>query len=70
MDKEREINGLTAWPFERKCKVCGKMFAGTVMDEWIYRVNGIPVCSWGCQRKTEIEREEKAQAAREASLTK
>lgn len=40
------------------CPVCGKRFE-KLSAEWVYRVDGRPVCSWGCQRRGEREIEEK-----------
>ena len=52
-----EITGATAWPFERKCPECGRMFAGTcALEEWTYRDKGALLCSWGCVRRREKRR--------------
>ena len=51
-----EITGATAWPFERKCPECGKVFAGTFYEDWVYRDRGELLCSWRCKRKREQDR--------------
>ena len=54
-----EITGATAWPFERKCPECGRMFAGTcALEKWTYRDKGVLLCSWGCVRRREKRRME------------
>ena len=58
MDNEKEITGATAWPFERKCPECGKIFGGTMLEEWVYRDKGQFLCSWKCVRSREKKRAE------------
>ena len=70
MDKENDIGGASGWPFERVCPVCDKVFSGTMLDEWIYRDKGVPVCSWRCKRRMEIERVENERKAREVKRIK
>ena len=70
MDKENEIGGASGWPFERVCPVCGEVFSGTMLEAWTFRDRGVPVCSWRCKRRKEIERVEAERKAREAKRKK
>lgn len=59
MREHDDLPGASAWPFERRCPECGKVFSGRCYDEWIYRDRGDVLCSWGCMRAREKKREEK-----------
>ena len=53
------ITFSSAWPFERKCPECGKVFAGSCeMERWPYRDGYTLLCSWGCVRRREKRKEE------------
>lgn len=34
-----------------KCPVCGKEFWVVDIEQWVYRINGGPMCSYTCYRK-------------------
>ena len=69
MDRESEISGATAFPFERRCPECGKVFSGVMLETWTYRDKGQLLCSWGCVRQREKKRAE-AELKRKAKLRK
>lgn len=48
---------VMVWPFERKCPMCGKVFISLDLDAWVYRDGSKLLCSWGCMRKAEQNRE-------------
>ena len=61
-----EITGATAWPFERRCPECKRLFAGTcALEEWTFRDGNVLLCSWGCVRKREKRRADAALRAAE-----
>ena len=72
MITDYELPGTTAWPFERKCPECGKIFCvPSDTDAWAYQIrdgrNTKLLCSYRCLRNREKrETEKKAAAARKA----
>ena len=64
---KNELAGVTAWPFERKCPECGKIFGGTTLENWAYRDGQQYLCSWSCVRKRE---QKKAEAELKAAAKK
>lgn len=48
----------TAWPYERKCPICGKMFVMHSTEEWGYTVGSKRFCTYSCLRKYERKQEE------------
>lgn len=36
-----------------KCPLCGKEFYVPIVEEWAYKIDQHPVCSWGCLRRAE-----------------
>ena len=66
-EDDYQIPGASAWPFEKRCPECGKVFSGTMQEIWIYRDRGEMLCSWGCQRKREKKREAE-EAARKRKI--
>ena len=59
-----ELPGYTAWPHERKCPECGKIFCIQVIEDWVYQDGGVPLCSWGCKRALERREEERQERIR------
>ena len=49
--KEPDISGASGWPFERKCPECGKVFSGTLLEEWVYKDGNNILCSYTCLRR-------------------
>ena len=64
---KNELAGVTAWPFERKCPECGKIFGGTMLEDWVYRDCQQYLCSWSCVRRRE---QKKAEAELKAAAKK
>lgn len=66
MGRETDLPGLTAWPLERQCPECGRVFCLSAVEVWGFRDREALVCSWGCLRKREARKEAEAaaQAAR------
>ena len=61
MSERDDLPGASAWPFERKCPECGKVFAGTILEAWTYRNKSDLFCSWTCLRKRERRIKEQEQ---------
>lgn len=59
---EYQLPGSSAWPFERKCPECGKVFCVELTEIWTFRERDVLLCSWGCVRRREKRREEAAAA--------
>lgn len=48
---------MTDRVYDKKCPICGKMFCPAPLHA--YKVKRVNVCSWGCVRKYEKEKEAK-----------
>ena len=57
--------GTTAWPYERKCPECGKIFCLARAELWSFWDGPEMLCSWGCMRKREKRKAEKTARAAE-----
>lgn len=63
--RPEEENGPTAWPYERRCPECGKIFCLARVELWAYWDGPQMLCSWGCKRKREKRQAEAAARAAE-----
>lgn len=43
-----EDPGFSAWPLERKCPICRKLFCITTIDRWAYKIGETCYCSYHC----------------------
>lgn len=55
---------------ERKCPICGKVFIPAAYHVYRKGERGPLVCSWGCQRAYEKEREEYRRRSKERANEK
>lgn len=46
-------------PYRPQCPVCRKLFWCDYPNQWVYKRDGVFVCSWGCLRKFDELKEER-----------
>ena len=63
MSEKGDLTGNTAWPLERRCPECGRVFCLSAVEVWGFRDRETLMCSWGCLRRREERNRQRAEAA-------